>query len=201
VTPDSDRFVGTVFLDRDGTINRKAPENDYVKTVEEFVLLPTVIDAIRELNHARRRVIVATNQRGIALGRMTEDDLHEIHDHMSQLLAAGGATVDAIYHCPHDRASCECRKPRVGMFVRAARDHVGVSLDESAIFGDSERDMAAGTALGMTRVLVGTDVAAAEPVRARVDYRAQTLLEGVRWLLGRDREAAGADANRRKGEA
>jgi D-glycero-D-manno-heptose 1,7-bisphosphate phosphatase len=186
VTPDSDRFVGTVFLDRDGTINRKAPENDYVKTVEEFVLLPHVGDAIRELNQARLRVIVATNQRGIALGRMTEHDLQAIHEHMLAQLAASGAVIDAIYHCPHDRASCDCRKPKVGMFLRAVAEHDGVNLEQSVIFGDSARDMAAGARLGMLRVLVGPDGLRGRAGVAPVDHHAPTLHAGVRWFLARD---------------
>jgi D-glycero-D-manno-heptose 1,7-bisphosphate phosphatase len=178
----SEPLRGTVFLDRDGTINRKAPEGDYVKRVEEFALLPTAAEAIRALNEARRRVIVVTNQRGIALGRMTERDLRAVHEHMRARLAAQGATVDAIYHCPHDRGACDCRKPRVGMFVRAAQDHPGLRLRECAIVGDSEADMAAGATAGMLRVLVARGDGE-DGVATAVHHRAPTLLEGVRWLI------------------
>lgn len=184
MTTDAGRFEGTVFLDRDGTINRKAPDHDYVKTVDEFVLLPTVVEAIRALNEARRRVIVTTNQRGVALGRMSEGDLQRIHEHMVDRLAAEGASVDAIYYCPHHRDACDCRKPGVGMFLRAADEHQDVRLDECAIFGDSEADMAAGSALGMVRVLVGDggrDVSTGDGRPA--DHWAPTLLDGVRWFL------------------
>ena len=175
------RFSGTVFLDRDGTINRKAAEDDYIKTVEEFTFLPSVPGAIRALNETGRRVIVVTNQRGIALGRMSEEDLDRIHAHMVRQLAAEGATIDAIYHCPHDRGSCTCRKPGIGMFLRAAAENPGVRLEASAIVGDSSADMEAGTTMGMTRVLIersGAD-------ELRFDHRAQTLREGVDWLLHR----------------
>jgi D-glycero-D-manno-heptose 1,7-bisphosphate phosphatase len=184
-----DRVAGTVFLDRDGTINRKAPSGDYVKTVAEFAFLPTAPQAIRALNEARHRVIVVTNQRGIALERMTEEDLRRIHDHMFEELAASGAAVDTIYHCPHDHGMCECRKPQVGMFLRAAADHPDIKLDRSVMFGDSQSDMAAGTTLGMVRVLVQTAGVRA-PMSSvdtdMVDHRANTLLDGVEWFLAQD---------------
>jgi D-glycero-D-manno-heptose 1,7-bisphosphate phosphatase len=185
VSADLARFSGTVFLDRDGTINRKAAEDDYVKTLEEFEFLPAAPEAIRALNETGLRVIVVTNQRGIALGRMSEDDLNRLHAHMVRQLADEGATIDAIYHCPHDRDSCTCRKPGVGMFLRAAAEHPGVRFDTSAIIGDSPADMEAGTTLGMTRVLIerpGTDQNRHSDA---VDHRAQTLREGVDWLLRR----------------
>jgi D-glycero-D-manno-heptose 1,7-bisphosphate phosphatase len=178
----SESFRGTVFLDRDGTINRKAPDGDYVKSVEELALLPTAAAGIRALNEAHRRVIVVTNQRGIALGRLTERDLGAIHDHMLAQLAAHGATVDAIYHCPHDLGACGCRKPQVGMFVQAAQDHPGLRLTECAILGDSEADMAAGANAGMLRVLVGRG--REDRVATAVHHRAPTLLDGVRWVIG-----------------
>jgi D-glycero-D-manno-heptose 1,7-bisphosphate phosphatase len=187
VTAGRPAFHGTVFLDRDGTLNRKPPDGDYVKSVSEFVLLPTVIEAVRAVNEARLRVIVVTNQRGIALGRMSEEDVNAIHEHMRGQLAVGGATIDAIYFCPHDRGRCQCRKPDVGMFLRAADEHPGVILEQSVIFGDSASDMEAGLALNMTRVLVGNDSRrerGAGDGSPEVHWRARTLLDGVRWLVG-----------------
>jgi len=106
----------TVFLDRDGTINVKAPEGDYVKSWDEFEFLPGAVDAIRALHESGRRVVVVTNQRGIARGRMTEDDLADIHERM--LEAIGPGVVAAVYHCPHDDGQCDCRKPRPGCSAR-----------------------------------------------------------------------------------
>jgi len=180
------RALGTVFLDRDGTINRKAASGDYVKKVDEFALLPGAVEGVRALNNAGQRVIIVTNQRGIALGRMSEEDLAAIHQHMVERFAEAGASVDAIYYCPHDYGSCDCRKPEVGMFLRAAQERAGVILSESAIVGDSRSDMQAGTALGMVRVLIGSD---GDPrskdwcVRADFDYCAPSLIDGVEWLL------------------
>ena len=149
----------TVFLDRDGTINVKAGEGDYIKSWEEFEFLPGAVDAVRALRAAGRTVVIVTNQRGIALGRMTEADLAAIHRHMVEAL--GG--VDAIYHCPHDIGECDCRKPLPGMLERAAGELPGVDLARSVMIGDSDSDMDAGRAVGARTIkLEGTrDLAAA----------------------------------------
>jgi D-glycero-D-manno-heptose 1,7-bisphosphate phosphatase len=110
--------VRAVFLDRDGTLNRKAADGDYVKHPSELELLPRASAAVRRLNQQRVRVIVVTNQRGIALGRMSERDLEAIHIRLAAELARAGARVDAIYHCPHDGGACSCRKPAPGCFTR-----------------------------------------------------------------------------------
>ena len=143
----------TVFLDRDGTINVKAPEGDYVKSWDEFEFLPGAADAVRALRNSGRRVVVVTNQRGIALGRMTEDDLADIHERM---LEATGP-VDAVYHCPHDEGECDCRKPLPGMLERAAAEVPGVDLANAVIVGDSESDMQAGAAVGVRGIRIGRD--------------------------------------------
>jgi D-glycero-D-manno-heptose 1,7-bisphosphate phosphatase len=143
----------TVFLDRDGTINAKAPEGDYVKSWEEFEFLPGAVEAVRALRDAGLRVVIVTNQRGIALGRMTEDDLAEIHSRMLEQLGP----VDAVYHCPHDEGECDCRKPLPGMLLRAAEEVPGVDLARSVTIGDSESDMEAGRAAGTRTLLIGRD--------------------------------------------
>ena len=100
------------FLDRDGTINVKAPEGDYITRPERLRLLGGAADAIRQLNDAAIPVFVVTNQRGIALGRMTEGDLAAVHERLDAMLAeAGGARIDDYAHCPHERGACDCRKP------------------------------------------------------------------------------------------
>ena len=110
------RLVGIqyVFLDRDGVINRKLPEGRYVTRWEEFELLPGVAETIAGWNRLGRRVILVSNQRGVALGLMTETELQRIHDRLRAQLARDGARLDAIYYCPHHRDECECRKPRTG---------------------------------------------------------------------------------------
>jgi histidinol-phosphate phosphatase family protein len=98
---------GTVFLDRDGTINVKPPEGDYVKPWDEFEFLRGAATAVRELFDAGLRVVIVTNQRGIARGLMKEEDLADIH---ARMVAAIGRDVP-ICHCPHDEGECDCRKP------------------------------------------------------------------------------------------
>src|SRR5664279_895816 len=91
-----------VFLDRDGVINRKAPDGEYVASWEDMQILPGAERAIALLNQAGRKVIVVTNQRGISLGRYSESDLLSIHEKLHAYLGTFGAHVDAIYYCPHD---------------------------------------------------------------------------------------------------
>jgi D-glycero-D-manno-heptose 1,7-bisphosphate phosphatase len=148
-------MVETAFLDRDGTINVKAPEGDYVKTVSELELLPGAAEGVRLLNDAGLRAIVVTNQRGIALGRMSAEDLEAIHERLREKLADAGTRIHAIYHCPHDEDSCDCRKPRTGMFEQARRDHPEIDFTRSVVIGDSWRDVEAGQALGARTILVG----------------------------------------------
>jgi D-glycero-D-manno-heptose 1,7-bisphosphate phosphatase len=153
------RHPGAAFLDRDGTINEKAREGEYIKRPDELSLLPGAAAAIRRLNDAPVTVIVVTNQRGIALGRMSEEDLAEIHRDLSaRLRAAAGARIDAIFHCPHDVGQCDCRKPETGMFRQALERFPWIDLERSAMIGDSESDVAAGRALGLRTVHVGRDV-------------------------------------------
>jgi len=97
-----ERKYKCVFLDRDGAINKKAPEGDYIKNWSEFKFLPGVKEAIKRLNKASFLVIVITNQRGIAKGLMTEEDLKDIHTKIIEELKKSGARIDGIYYCPHD---------------------------------------------------------------------------------------------------
>jgi D-glycero-D-manno-heptose 1,7-bisphosphate phosphatase len=137
-----------VFLDRDGVINERAVEGEYITRWEDMRLLPGTAEAISLLNGAGFRVTVVTNQRCVAKGLLTVSDLELMHDRMRRKLAAAGATVDDIYYCPHDKqASCNCRKPSPGMLVAAARAHQ-VDLAASWMIGDSDIDMEAGRKAG-----------------------------------------------------
>lgn len=164
---------GAAFLDRDGTINCKAPEGDYVKRPEEVSLLPSAAEAIRRLNDAGIPVIVVTNQRGIALGRMTEHDLREVHAELAaQLEAAAGARIEAFLHCPHDDGECDCRKPATGMFRQALGRFPSIDAAQSVMIGDSESDVEAGRAMRMRTVRLGVDVAELGEAVARLLGRA-----------------------------
>ncbi|HEV2647299.1 MAG TPA: HAD family hydrolase [Acidobacteriaceae bacterium] len=147
----------TVFLDRDGVINRKLPEGHYVTCCAEFHLLPGVAKAIAKLNRAGLRVIVVSNQRGIALGLYTSADVHEIHASLASQLATQQAHIDAFYFCPHDKAQCNCRKPLPGLFHQAFADFPDITPESSVILGDSLSDIEFGRQLGMQTIFIEGD--------------------------------------------
>jgi D-glycero-D-manno-heptose 1,7-bisphosphate phosphatase len=137
-----------VFLDRDGVINRAASEGKYIVRWEEMYVLPGVAEAIRLLNTSGFLVIVVTNQRCVAKGLITVEDLEILHQKMCGELAATGAMINKVYYCPHDmEPPCSCRKPGPGMLLEAARDH-DVTLYESWMIGDSTSDVEAGINAG-----------------------------------------------------
>jgi D-glycero-D-manno-heptose 1,7-bisphosphate phosphatase len=168
----------TAFLDRDGTINVKAAEGGYVTRPEELELLPRAGEAIARLNAAGWRAVVVTNQRGIARGLMSEDDLAAVHRRLEADLAEAGAHLDGIYTCPHAEDSCDCRKPGTGLFERARADEPAIDFATAVVIGDSWRDMRAAAALGCRRVLV------AGPPGAAADHVAASLWDAVDWVLG-----------------
>ena len=148
-------FAGrTVFLDRDGIINRLR-ENDYVKSWSEFEFLPDAKAALRRLSNAGYRVIVVTNQRGVARGYLTETDLEAIHRRMVGEAEEAGGRIAAVYYCPHEIGECECRKPKIGLFLEAQRDFDDIDFSTSTVIGDSASDMEAGLRLGCTVIFVG----------------------------------------------
>jgi D-glycero-D-manno-heptose 1,7-bisphosphate phosphatase len=145
-----------VFLDRDGVINEKPVKGEYIRTPAEFRLLPNIADWIRLFNALELLVVVITNQRGVALGIMTEDDLAAIHAKMMRELAAFGALLDDVFYCPHALDDCDCRKPKPGL-VYAARDKWDIDLSRSLLLGDSDndRDLALNCGLRFLRVEAG----------------------------------------------
>jgi D-glycero-D-manno-heptose 1,7-bisphosphate phosphatase len=154
----------TAFLDRDGTINRKADEGSYITRPDEVALLPGAADAIRRLNESGRLVVVVSNQRGIARGVMDAADLDAVTGRLIELLAAQGARVDAWYYCPHDRGECDCRKPLPGMLVRAAAELDGVELSDAILVGDAESDVQAAVAAGIPAIrIAAVDAPASAP--------------------------------------
>ncbi len=156
-----------VFLDRDGTINRYA---GFVRAPEQLELLPHAAEGIRAINEAGYLAIVVTNQPVIARGEVTEPGLREIHNKMETLLGEQGAYVNDIYYCPHHpdkgfegeipelKIECDCRKPKPGMLLQAARDY-NIDLKESWMVGDSENDILAGKAAGCKTALIANTAA------------------------------------------
>jgi D-glycero-D-manno-heptose 1,7-bisphosphate phosphatase len=175
----------TVFLDRDGTINRKAPEGEYVRSPEALDLLDGAAAAIARLRSAGARVVVVTNQRGVALGRMTLADLEGVHQRLHRELAAAGTEVDAIYSCPHDLDACDCRKPGPGLFLQAVDQDPSIDLGASAMVGDSSSDIQAGARFGMVTVLLMDPSQVPDGWPVRPDHVARALDGAVDWLLAR----------------
>jgi D-glycero-D-manno-heptose 1,7-bisphosphate phosphatase len=173
-----DRRLDAVFVDRDGTINVKAPEGEYITRPDQLRLLPGAGDAIRILNRAGVPVVIITNQRGVALGRMDEADLTAVHSSLRRLLRDQGARLDGILYCPHDKGTCECRKPGT-LLLRRAGAFLGLTtLSHCLMIGDSSSDVEAGRRAGTRTVLL----TAGEARPQRVDV-VPTLLDAVRREL------------------
>jgi D-glycero-D-manno-heptose 1,7-bisphosphate phosphatase len=148
VTAEFLAFRPTVFLDRDGVLNRKMPRAEYVRSWSDWTWLPGTREAVARFTRAGWQTIVITNQAGIARGMMTEDDLNAIHARMTDEIAAAGGRIDAIYHCPHHwDAGCDCRKPKPGMLFQAQQQH-HIDLSRAMFVGDDERDAQAAEAAG-----------------------------------------------------
>lgn len=142
----------TVFLDRDGVINRNRA--GYVKNWSEFHFLPGARGAIARLTQAGYRVIVITNQACIGKGLTSLAEIDEIHRRMAHMIGQAGGRVEAILCCPHRRDDgCDCRKPAPGLILRA-RDLYQVDLRSAIFVGDSATDVRAASAVGMPAILV-----------------------------------------------
>ena len=143
-----------VILDRDGTINQDSDQ--YIKSPAEWKPIPGSLEAIARLTQGGWRVVVATNQSGIARGLFDMTTLNAIHGEMHRAVAQAGGRIDAIFFCPHAADSnCECRKPKPGL-LREIGARFGVELEDVPMVGDSLRDVAAAAAAGAQPYLVLT---------------------------------------------
>ncbi|MGH7907746.1 MAG: D-glycero-alpha-D-manno-heptose-1,7-bisphosphate 7-phosphatase [Candidatus Binataceae bacterium] len=179
----------TVFLDRDGVINEKAPEGEYIRRVQDLTLLNGAASAIARLNRAGVRVVVVTNQRGVALGLYTVEDVRKIEAALEEMLAAEDARVDGFYFCPHDEGTCNCRKPQPGLFEQARADFQEIDPASSVMIGDSLSDVEFGRGLDMRTIFIDAPAerqrSGAERARAIADMRLGALAEAVEYLLNR----------------
>jgi D-glycero-D-manno-heptose 1,7-bisphosphate phosphatase len=185
-----------IFIDRDGTL---CEEVGYINHVSRSRLLPNSAEAVRLANQAGYPVIVTTNQAGVARGYFAESLIGQVHASVSEMLRREGAHVDAFYYCPHHpregkppyRNECECRKPRPGMLLRAAREH-DIDLARSCMIGDSLADLGAASGAGVTPIHVLTGYGRGlvehhgDRFTVRPAYTAEDLLDAVRWILDRD---------------
>jgi D-glycero-D-manno-heptose 1,7-bisphosphate phosphatase len=171
-----------VFLDRDGVINRKVPEGQYVTSWEQVEFLPGVAEALGELKQDGFLLIIATNQSAVSRKKLSLEGLESIHRRMLERLAKEGADLDAVYYCPHEQnADCPCRKPKPGMLRRAAEEH-GIDLLQSWMIGDAASDIEAGRAAGCRTVwLRPENFEGASPPPA--EFGANSLREAARVIL------------------
>ncbi len=179
--------IQTVFLDRDGVLNRKAPEGEYVSRWDLFYPLPGAIQAVRQLNEACLPVYIVTNQRGVALGLYTLDEVDRLHSRLQEEMRSHGAHVDGIFVCPHDKGVCRCRKPGTGLFEQAQALHPEIDFKTSVMVGDTLSDMEAGVRLGMRTIFIEGEPerqkAGTEAARAMAGAVYQSLTEAVRLFV------------------
>lgn len=149
-----------VFLDRDGTIN---VEKNYLYKVEDFEFIKGAPEAIKLLNENNYRVVVISNQAGVARGYYTHKDVDKLHDHIQEELKKCGAHIDEFYYCPHHptegidrfKCICNCRKPEIGLFLKAEEKYV-IDKEKSWMIGDNRSDIIAGNRYGVRTILVST---------------------------------------------
>ncbi len=198
-----------VFLDRDGTLNE---EVGYLNHLSRYRLLPGAAEAVRLLNAAAVPAVVVSNQSGAGRGYFPESLISEVEARLVAELAGGGARLDAFYYCLHHpqallaeyRRECDCRKPRPGLLLQAARE-LGLDLAASWLIGDRLLDIETAQAAGAGSVLVLTGYGRGEldyvlPTSAvRPDHVADDLLAAVRWVLAQIpqgvREACGSSSS------
>lgn len=165
----------TLFLDRDGVINVRIPD-DYVKTKDEFEFIEGVPESIAQFNKIFGHVFVVTNQQGIGKGVMTERNLDEVHDYMQEILKRSSAEITKYYFAPQLKSeNSEMRKPNVGMALLAKNEFPFVNFEKSIMVGDSDSDIEFGKRLGMKTVKVDAN---------RIDYSgADACVENLNELV------------------
>ena len=176
-------------MDRDGTI---IEDVGYLNHPGQIQFIPGSIEAIQKLNVAGYKVIVITNQAGVARGLVSEDMLQTIDKTLHKRLLSGGAHLDGIYYCPHHpehgyypyRQACECRKPHPGLIKKAQRDF-DIDLSQSYMIGDKATDIEAGHSAGVKtiHVLSGRGTEEKPKIKSAPIYTTQNLLAAVNWII------------------
>src|SRR5271157_3190819 len=189
-----------VFLDRDGTINE---EVGYLDSIDKLKLFANTAEAIRLINESGMKVVVMTNQSGVAKGYFTEEFVRKVHGRIQEMLREKGAFIDAFYYCPHHQTegvgiylqSCVCRKPGAGMLIEASKE-LDIDLSRSYTVGDMLKDIQVARTVGAKGILVRTgygintiekDLASDSPEIRQPSYIAEDILDAIKWII-RDRK-------------
>jgi histidinol-phosphate phosphatase family protein len=178
------KYYGTLFLDRDGVINKR-PGNGYVTKWSDFHFLPGVLEALKKLHSIFNRIIVVTNQQGIGKKLMTVVDLELIHSKMLETIKQYGGRIDAVYFCPDLVTDTKtCRKPGIEMAQRAQNHFPDVDFRKSIMAGDTENDMLFGRNAGMTNALISKSNLSVD--KELFDYQFISLLDFANYLSAND---------------
>jgi histidinol-phosphate phosphatase family protein len=167
----------SLFLDRDGVINERLPD-DYVKNCEQFILLPGVVEAMKIFSEIFGHIFVVTNQQGIGKGLMSENDLTVIHDFMTDTIKKNGGRIDHVYYSPYlESEHHPTRKPAPGMALQAKKEFPNIRFHQSVMVGDSISDMLFGKNLGMTTVFISDEIKLCREHYNIIDYCLPSLFE------------------------
>jgi D-glycero-D-manno-heptose 1,7-bisphosphate phosphatase len=182
-----------MILDRDGTI---VVDQGYLDDPRLLQFLPGAAQALRQLTERGHPIIIVTNQSGVGRGRLTLERMHEINERFIQMVKESGATVDALYSCPHKpEDNCECRKPKPKLVLDAAAE-LGFDPANSVVIGDKSSDIALGRGVRAVTMLVSEDGRASDGGSIEPDYVIPDLLGAVRIV--EKLEALGIPAARGK---
>lgn len=182
-----------IFLDRDGTINT---EVNYLYKPEELVIIDGVAEAVKKWRADGFKIVVITNQAGVARGYYTEEDVNNLHEYLNNELKKQGACIDKFIYCPHHpengigeyKKDCECRKPKPGMF-HMAEEYFNIDKAHSYMIGDKLADTQAGHNYGIVSILVGSGYGAMMKEKGSTsdyDFYAEALCDAVEWIENRE---------------
>jgi histidinol-phosphate phosphatase family protein len=173
----------TLFLDRDGVINKRII-NGYVMTPDEFVFLPGVLEALRALSSIFGKIFVVTNQQGVGKGLIKEETLENIHKKMLQDIIDHGGRIDKVYYSPYrEEERSFYRKPAIGMGIQARKEHPEILFEKALMLGDSMNDMQFGRRLGMKTVFTCPDKNISQKFQKLVDFYVRDLLTLSKFLM------------------
>jgi histidinol-phosphate phosphatase family protein len=144
----------SLFLDRDGVINQRIPD-DYIKSWDQFIFLPGVLNALHLSKPYFKHIFIVTNQQGVGKGMMTVSDLNHIHKNLKKVVRKRGGWIEDIFYCTElSIIQPSCRKPSIGMGLMAKKKYPDVDFSRSIMVGDTESDMGFGKNLGMVTVFI-----------------------------------------------